>query len=129
MKLFTPGPLNTSDRVRSSMNQDIGSRTPMLTKLTKDICEGLIDIAQCGAGYACVLLQGSGTFAIEAMITSLINRKDMVLVLSNGLYGERIAKICAIQNIKHQVLKMNFLFAINLDEVKKILLPHYLHCS
>jgi len=124
MKLFTPGPLNTSNEVRRAMNQDIGSRTGVLSKLTKDICYGLMDIAQCGSDYTCVLLQGSGTFAIEAMITSFISNQEAVLVVSNGLYGERIAQICVIHNIKHYVLKMNPLCAINLSTVENFLLQN-----
>lgn len=121
IKLFTPGPLNTSSAVKMSMNIDIGSRTETLVTLTKNIRDDLEDIAACGHNYTSVLLQGSGTFAIEAMLTTLIQEDSFVLVVTNGIYGDRIAKICEIHNIRHKVLKSCDTTPIELDKIESVL--------
>jgi 2-aminoethylphosphonate-pyruvate transaminase len=93
--LLTPGPLTTSDSVKRAMLRDWGSRDTGFIALTARVRLALARIAGAGpeSGYACVPIQGSGTFAVEATIDSLIPRGAGVLVLINGAYGERIAKI------------------------------------
>ncbi len=116
--LFTPGPLNTSSTVKEAMLNDIGSRTKTLVELTKSIRENLEDIAQCGSSFSSILLQGSGTFAVEAMISSLIPSNAHVLIISNGVYGERMLQICDIYGISNTVLRQNELMSMDLNEVE-----------
>jgi 2-aminoethylphosphonate-pyruvate transaminase len=93
--LLTPGPLTTSESVKRAMLRDWGSRDTGFIALTARVRNALVKIA--GAtpqdGYSCVPIQGSGTFAVEATIDSLVPRGAGLLVLANGAYGERIAKI------------------------------------
>ncbi len=93
--LLTPGPLTTSESVKRAMLRDWGSRDTGFIALTARVRSALLKIAGSGpeSGYACVPIQGSGTFAVEATIDSLVPRSAGVLVLANGAYGERIAKI------------------------------------
>ncbi|RYE55040.1 MAG: 2-aminoethylphosphonate--pyruvate transaminase [Sphingobacteriales bacterium] len=112
VKLFTPGPLNTSYAVRAAMCKDIGSRTPECDKLTKDIQSMLREVASCDSSFVPILLQGSGTFAVEAMIATLVPSQGHVLVVDNGLYGRRMAEICVAHNIPHTVLKLSEMEAI-----------------
>lgn len=105
-KLFTPGPLSTPLAVRQAMLRDIGSRTPEMEALTAQLCRELVELAGCGDAYAAVPLQGSGTFAVEAMLSSLVGERDKVLVLANGAYGERMAQICRIHRLPHAVLEL-----------------------
>lgn len=121
VKLFTPGPLNTSVNVKMAMNQDIGSRTQTLVELTSMVRVGIENISECGCDYTSVLFQGSGTFALEAMITSFVPENGFVLVLSNGVYGDRLARICDIHHIKHKVLRSSDLVSINMDDVRVVL--------
>jgi 2-aminoethylphosphonate-pyruvate transaminase len=46
--------------------------------------------------HACVPLQGSGTFAVEAMLGTMVPKAGHVLVPLNGAYCKRIARICSI---------------------------------
>jgi 2-aminoethylphosphonate-pyruvate transaminase len=62
--------------------------------ITASVCRDLVDIVHGGDGYACVPLQGSGTFAVEAAIGTLVPRQGKVLVPNNGAYCARIVKIC-----------------------------------
>ena len=92
--LLTPGPLTTSRGVKLAMLADWGSRDQEFRKIVLDIRGELLRIAGCDASFECVIMQGSGTFAIEAALGSLAPRKrKKTLVLANGAYGERAAKI------------------------------------
>jgi 2-aminoethylphosphonate-pyruvate transaminase len=93
--LFTPGPLTTSATVKAAMQRDIGSRDADFIKLVADIRSELLRIAHVSReqGYEAVLMQGSGTFGLESVISSVIPRQGRFLVLANGAYGERMAKI------------------------------------
>ncbi len=102
--LLTPGPLTTSDRVKRAMLRDWGSRDPDFEALTAFIRNEVKRIANAGDAYAMVPLQGSGTFAVEAMIASLVAPDDGILVLANGAYGRRVADICARLGLRHDVL-------------------------
>jgi len=92
--LLTPGPLTTSRGVKLAMLADWGSRDVEFRKVVSDIRKELLRIAGCDDSYECVIMQGSGTFAIEAALGSLTPRKKKKsLVVANGAYGERAAKI------------------------------------
>lgn len=93
--LFTPGPLTTSATVKAAMQRDLGSRDSEFTDLVARIRTGLLEIAGVSkeSGYEAVLMQGSGTFALEAVLSSVIPPEGRLLVLANGAYGERMLKI------------------------------------
>ena len=91
--LLTPGPLTTSLGVKEAMLRDWGSRDPAFIELNADIRDRLVAAAGGGEDYTCVPVQGSGTFAIEATLGTLVPRDGKLLVLVNGAYGERMVKI------------------------------------
>jgi 2-aminoethylphosphonate-pyruvate transaminase len=93
--LFTPGPLTTSATVKAAMQHDIGSRDTDFIELVAGIRSELLRIAGVSReqGYEAVLMQGSGTFGLESVISSVIPRQGRFLVLANGAYGERMAMI------------------------------------
>ncbi len=107
--LFTPGPLTTSATVKQAMLQDYGSRDYAFINAVKEIRNGLLELAGVSkeAGYECVLMQGSGTFGIESVISSVVGEKDKLLILVNGAYGERIAKMAAIHQLSHHVIRVD----------------------
>ena len=94
--LLTPGPLTTSVRTRQAMTVDWGSWDERFNQLTASVCEQLLAIIDGAHSHHCVPLQGSGTFAVEAAIGTLVPRDGKVLVLINGAYGKRLANICQI---------------------------------
>jgi 2-aminoethylphosphonate-pyruvate transaminase len=94
--LFTPGPLTTSQTVKEAMLQDLGSRDVAFTETVRHIRQTLLAIAGVSKGegnYEVVLMQGSGTFGIESVIGSTVSPAGKLLVIINGAYGVRIAKI------------------------------------
>ncbi len=94
--LLTPGPLTTSNRTRQAMMVDWGSWDDRFNQLTASVCTQLLAILNGAESHHCVPLQGSGTFAVEAAIGTLVPRNGKVLVLINGAYGKRLAKICEV---------------------------------
>jgi 2-aminoethylphosphonate-pyruvate transaminase len=104
--LFTPGPLSTSASIKAAMLHDYGSRDSFFISIVKEIRNDLLSLAQVSKelGYETVIMQGSGTFGVESVISSAIPRTGKLLVLVNGAYGERIAKIATIHGIPHDCL-------------------------
>jgi 2-aminoethylphosphonate-pyruvate transaminase len=90
--LFTPGPLTTSLTVKQAMLRDLGSRDAEFIALVRGIRERLLEIAGVSQarGFEAVLMQGSGTFGVESVISSVIPASGKLLALVNGAYGERI---------------------------------------
>jgi len=101
--LLTPGPLTTSRSVKQAMVHDWGSRDANFIAINVAVRKHLVEIANGGAAYSAVPMQGSGTFAVEAMLTTFVPRAGKVLLLVNGAYGHRAAKICAIAGRAHLV--------------------------
>jgi 2-aminoethylphosphonate-pyruvate transaminase len=92
--LLTPGPLTTSRTVKLAALADWGSRDIEFRTLVKEIRDGLKALARCSDSYECVIMQGSGTFAIEAALGSFCpDKRRKTLVVANGAYGDRAAQI------------------------------------
>ena len=91
--LLTPGPLTTSAATKDVMANDWGSRDVEFIALLKSIRSRLLEIAHAGPDGECVLLQGSGTFAIEAALSCFVPRDGKALVVINGAYGKRAVRI------------------------------------
>lgn len=92
--LLTPGPLTTSATTKRAMLHDWGSRDHEFIAINHRVRERLLELAQAQDTHVCVPLQGSGTFAVEATLGTLVPRDGKLLILVNGAYGRRMAKIC-----------------------------------
>ena len=104
--LFTPGPLTTSMTVKQAMLQDVGSRDFEFIDLVKEIRSRLLEIGGVGDdGYEAIIMQGSGTFTLEAVVSSSVPPVGKLLVIINGAYGRRIAQIAKIHNIQTTTLE------------------------
>ncbi len=91
--LLTPGPLTTSLRTRQALDRDWGSRDEDFVALSEALRARLAGIAGVAGTHVAIPMQGSGTFAVEAAIQTLVPRDATLLVLVNGAYGRRIAEI------------------------------------
>src|SRR4051812_1161934 len=94
--LLTPGPLTTGKRVKEVMVHDWGSRDATFLKINGEVLTRLPEIVNGAGDYVTVPMQGSGTFAVEAMLTTFVPPGGTVLMLINGAYGHRAKKILAI---------------------------------
>jgi 2-aminoethylphosphonate-pyruvate transaminase len=102
--LLTPGPLTTSADTRSAMLKDWGSWDGGFNALTASVCRDLVAIVDAQLDHVCVPLQGSGTFAVEAALGTLVPRSGKVLVPDNGSYCKRIVRILGYLGRKAVIL-------------------------
>jgi len=104
--LFTPGPFITSRTVKQAMLRDLGPRDFEFVSLVKDIRRRLLALGGVeNAGYEAIPMQGSGTYSVEAVISSTVPPDGKLLVVVNGAYGKRIVRMAEILNIPTVVLK------------------------
>ena len=101
--LLTPGPLTTSAATKQAMTRDWGSRDGRFIALTAQVRGRLTALAGGGDEFSCVLIQGSGTFAVEALLGTLVPADGRCLILVNGAYGARMVRICEIIGRAHAV--------------------------
>jgi 2-aminoethylphosphonate-pyruvate transaminase len=104
--LFTPGPLTTSQTVKQAMLRDLGSRDHEFIGIVRDIRRRLVELGQVTEQeYTAIPIQGSGTYGLEAVVSSAIPRRGKLMVVINGAYGRRIAKMASILGIETQALE------------------------
>src|SRR5436305_13898375 len=90
--LLTPGPLTTGKRVKEVMVHDWGSRDAAFLKINSEVLTRLPEIVNGAPDYVTVPMQGSGTFAVEAMLTTFVPARGPALLPINGAYGHRAKK-------------------------------------
>lgn len=104
--LLTPGPLTTSQSTKMAMNHDWGSRDVDFIEMNRQVRSRLLRLVNAQETHVCVCMQGSGTFAIEAALGTLLSPHDSrLLVLVNGAYGHRMVKISQILGRNHCYLE------------------------
>ncbi|HEY6431271.1 MAG TPA: 2-aminoethylphosphonate--pyruvate transaminase [Acetobacteraceae bacterium] len=101
--LLTPGPLTTAKSVKTAMVHDWGSRDAGFIEINRTVLTRLPEIINGSNDYVAVPMQGSGTFAVEAMLTSFVPPDGGVLLLVNGAYGHRAKRILDIAH-RHAVV-------------------------
>jgi 2-aminoethylphosphonate-pyruvate transaminase len=104
--LLTPGPLTTSTETKLAMVRDWGSRDSRFIEVNRRVREMLLAIVNAEESHVAVPLQGSGTFAVEAMLGTMVPTDGHVLVPQNGAYCKRIARICSI--LKRRVTPIEY---------------------
>lgn len=107
--LLTPGPLSTSETVREAMLQDWCTWDKDYNEgIVTPIRKGLLAIAGLDENeYTDVLLQGSGTYCVEATLGATVRPTDKLLILANGAYGKRMAQIAEYYHIDHVLVSLH----------------------
>lgn len=130
-KLLTPGPLTTTETVKKEMMFDHCTWDNEYMQITQEIRRGLLSLAHCGDEYTCVLMQGSGTFGVEAAITSTVGEEEKLLICSNGAYGLRMCDIAGHAGVSYVHYKESFNTSPKAEVVAKYLAenPSITHVS
>lgn len=103
-KLLTPGPLTTTDSVKQEMLFDHCTWDDDYKAITQEIRKSLLGLAHVAEeDYTVVLMQGSGTFGVESVLTSVIGEEDKLLIIANGAYGERMEDIAKHAKISYAI--------------------------
>jgi 2-aminoethylphosphonate-pyruvate transaminase len=103
--LLTPGPLTTTLRTKLAMLRDWGSWDSDFNEVTARVRRSLLKVVHAEASHVVVPLQGSGTFSVEAAVATLVPRDGHVLVLDNGAYCKRAARLTTLMGRKCTVLE------------------------
>ncbi|WP_230914501.1 2-aminoethylphosphonate--pyruvate transaminase [Agrilactobacillus fermenti] len=99
--LLTPGPLSTSDAVKQAMLIDYCTWDEDYKKVTREVQQGILNVADLDEKYVAVLLQGSGSYGVESVISSVIPKEGKLLIVANGAYGKRMAEMADCYGIEH----------------------------
>ena len=117
--LLTPGPLTTSETVKEAMMTDWCTwDADYNVHIVEEIRKSLVALATTATNeYTSVLLQGSGTYCVEAVIGSVITPKHKLLILSNGAYGDRMGHIAEYHGINYDMLAFEENEQVSVDYV------------
>ena len=128
MILLNPGPVNVSDRVRQALQQrpDICHRESECAELFAGIRQKLLDafVPQAQSDYTAVLLTGSGTAAVEASLLSSVPQGKRILVINNGIYGQRLSYMAGTQRLGVPEIKCEWGTRPDPEKVKLALHQH-----
>lgn len=123
MILLNPGPVTLSSRVRAALGRgDWCHREPEFAQLMQDINARLVAMYPPLQGsHSAATLAASGTGAVEAMLATFAPADGGTLVVANGVYGERMARMLKAQGKPHRVLEHGWLQAIDSRAIAKAL--------
>lgn len=121
--LLNPGPVTLTDRVRQSLLQpDLCHRESEFYDLQDEARARLLDVYRLDSKqWSAVLMTASGTGAVESMIASLVPQQGKLLVVQNGVYGERIASIAKQYGIAHEIVAHEWMQAPDLARIEACL--------
>lgn len=121
--LLNPGPVTLTERVRAALGRgDWCHREPEFAELVRSINAGLAGVyGELAEEYDSVLLTGSGTSAVEAMLASFVPEHRRTLVIANGVYGERMARMLAAHGRPYRVLEHEWTARVEADALERAL--------
>ena len=71
--------------------------------------------------YTAVLMQGSGSFGVESVLTSVTGTEDKLLIVSNGAYGERMEDIAKHAGLSYRIYHQDYDKIPDAEEIGRIL--------
>ena len=120
--LLNPGPANTSRSVRAALLMpDLCHREPEFFDMMRDCRERLVRAADCAERFTAVLFTGSGTAAVEAAVSSVVPEGRALLVVNNGVYGDRLVRMARAHGIPTEVLTYDFTTPVSPGDVEAAL--------
>jgi 2-aminoethylphosphonate-pyruvate transaminase len=123
--LLNPGPANTSPRVRQALLMpDLCHREPEFFEVMRECRERLARVAGAAPAFGAVLFTGSGTAAVEATLASAVPEGGALLVVNNGVYGDRMLRIARAHRIPAEVLTYDFTTPVPPADVARVLREH-----
>ncbi|SHF39505.1 2-aminoethylphosphonate-pyruvate transaminase [Seinonella peptonophila] len=123
--LLNPGPATTTDRVKyAQVVPDICPREAEFSQLLINLTEDLTRIVANLHQYTTVMFGGSGTAAIEAMISSVISDDDQLLIIQNGAYGKRICEIAQTYQLPYLEYQSSPYDCLQLEKLETYIQKH-----
>ena len=117
--LLNPGPVNITEKVRQAMTlPDLCHREKEFSDLMASIRVKLLQAFNIEEAFTPVLVSGSGTAALEMAVSSSLSPGRSMLVIENGVYGERISKLCDVYNFHYHRIKLDWGIPPNLKDIE-----------
>ncbi|MCG7433858.1 2-aminoethylphosphonate aminotransferase [Lysinibacillus fusiformis] len=121
--LLNPGPATTSTAVKYAQIQpDICPREETFGDVMRFVATELTRFVANNEHYSTVLFPGSGTAAVEAILTSVIKNRDTLLIVHNGAYGKRMQEICDTYSINYVMYDSPYTKALDYNDLEKFIL-------
>ena len=136
--MLTPGPLTTSERVKEAMLSDWCTwDEDYNVGIVEEIRKSLVALATKHVEeYTSVLMQGSGTYCVEAVLGSALKPGDKLVIFSNGAYGNRMGVIADRQGIAYDMMAFVETMQVEPEVVDRYLSQHgdithvaFVHCE
>jgi len=123
--LFNPGPVMVSERVRKSLTKhDICHRGPEFMELFADTVMKINQLFKADSNYQSLIISGSGTSANETVLSSIFKKDDAVLLITNGVFGERLEEIIDKHKVKKYVARFDWGQQVDTAVVEEMLAQH-----
>jgi 2-aminoethylphosphonate-pyruvate transaminase len=123
--LLNPGPANTSPSVREALVMpDLCHREPECFEMIRRCRDGVVRLAGAGADWTAVLFTGSGTASVEAAICAAVPPDRALLVVNNGVYGDRMLKIACAHGIPAVAVSSDIFTPVRAADVEAALMAH-----
>jgi len=117
--LFCPGPVMVSNRLRQALlHPDMCHRVPAFERCIQNIQKNLLKIYRADDAYTILLITGSGTAANETVISSYFSPRDKVLLIKNGEFGERLAELLAIHEVKTTTVSCDWGTSVDVSDIE-----------
>lgn len=121
-KLLTPGPLTTTDTVKKEMLFDHCTWDDDYKQITQNIRKQLLSLAHVTEDdYTVILMQGSGTFGVESVLTSVVGTDEKLLIAANGAYGERMEDIAGHAGISYEMYREDYRKVPSAEKIENML--------
>jgi 2-aminoethylphosphonate-pyruvate transaminase len=122
MILLNPGPVNVSERVRRALlRPDICHREEEFSELLQGIRKKLLEVFAPEGFHTAIVLTGSGTAAVEAALSSCLDQDHKLLVINNGVYGERMVRMATAYRMNVVELKFRWQEGLDLSRLDQVL--------
>lgn len=116
--LLNPGPANTTSTVREALVMpDLCHREPECFEMLRRCRDGLVRLSGAGDAFAAVLFAGSGTAAVEAALIAAVPPDRAVLVVDNGVYGDRMLRIARAHSLRAVTVTADIFRAVDPADV------------
>lgn len=122
--LFTPGPLSTAPLVRQALLKEYGSREPKFLEIVKGIRTNVLKVGGFSSDFDVVIMQGSGTMAVEAVVSTVVPKNGKILTICDGAYGKRIFEMTKVHQIPAVKLEFGEEDAIDIKKVEECLMSN-----
>jgi 2-aminoethylphosphonate-pyruvate transaminase len=123
--LLNPGPANTTASVKQALVvDDLCHREPECFEMMRRCRERLVALSGAGPDFTAVLFAGSGTAAVEAAIASAVPAGKALLVVDNGVYGDRMARIARAHGVATHVVESDIFTPVDPAAVEQALRAH-----